>query len=224
VLIKYTALPLLPLAAIAVFRRQTSRTARIKTTVISMMLTAGIAALSLAPFFDIPALWHAFQGQRGIFVTSLPQIVLRASNEYNWGFSTDAIESVSSACVAFTVLVACVWVWRSPVRWIDASYTVMFVLLLVGTPNLRPWYVVWLIPLAIAAGTNGPWLRTIIWSAAALVSYAHYIWIREWWPLSSFWFEVTGVAILLLPVLAAMVVEWWLAKGRRPSSRATHIP
>ena len=208
VLIKYTALPLLPVVAVAIYRRASSRAERVRTLVMTGLLSVGVTVISLAPFYDLHALWSAFEEQRARFVTSLPQIILRSSNRYDWHLTREFISNVSTLVVVITVLVACRQVWRRPDRMINMAYTVMFVLLLVGTSSMRPWYVIWLLPLAIAAGINGPWVRTVVWSLTAFLSYAHYIWLREWWALSSYWFEITGVGLVLAPMLAVMIVEW----------------
>lgn len=208
VLIKYTALPLLPVMAVAIYRRAPSRDERVRTLTSTILLSAGATLISLAPFYDLQALRSAFEAQRGVFVTSLPQIILRSSNQYDWNLNREIVSNASALIVAITMLIACYQVWRAPDRLINATYTVMFVLLLVGISNMRPWYVIWLIPLAIVAGINGPWVGTIVWSLTALLSYAHYIWLRDWWAPSRYWFEITGVSLMIVPVIAAMIVEW----------------
>jgi hypothetical protein len=98
----------------------------------------------------------------------------------------------------------------------------MLVLLLLGTTNLRPWYVVWLLPLAIATGPRGPWLPGVVWTTTALLSYAHYIWIRDWWQASRFWFEVTGLAFTLGPVFLSVAFELW-SRRRRTTEELTRV-
>jgi hypothetical protein len=209
VLIKYTALPILPVAAIAIFRRASLRGEVWQVGFPSVAMTAGISMLSLAPFFDPRALWDALLGQRGVFVTSIPGAMLRASSRYGWGIEKDRIGDVAAAIVAVAVLAACLHVWKDPERFFLATYSVMLVLLLFGTTNLRPWYIVWLLPLAIATGVRGPWRPAIIGTATALLSYAHYIWIRDWWHVSGLRLEVTGLAFTLGPVILAVAWEWW---------------
>jgi hypothetical protein len=170
--------------------------------------------LSLAPFFDSRALWNALQGQRGVFVTSIPGAILRGSNTYGWGIEKERIADFTVAIVAIAILVACFHVWKEPERFFLAAYGVMLVLLLFGTTNLRPWYIVWLVPLALVTGVHGPWRPAIIWSATAMLSYAHYIWIRDWWHVSGFWLEVTGLAFTLGPVILAIAWEFLVRRKR----------
>ena len=208
VLIKYTALPILPIAAVAVFRRAWDygkvRHVFGYTTVFSI----GLTVFSLGPFYDLRALWTAFEKQRGVYTTSIPGVVLRASRINDWGLNKEIVGNALLAIIAIAVTVACWHVWHDPERFIVAAYGTMTVLLTLGTSNLRPWYVLWLLPLAITTGPNGKWLPAIVWSMTALLSYGHYIWVRDWWAFSTFWFELTGVTLTLAPVLFSFGIEW----------------
>ena len=212
VLIKYTALPLLPIAVVAVLGRSLEFGKFRQVFAYSSVFSAGLTVFSFGPFYDLHALWTAFDKQRGVYTTSVPGVVLRASRINDWGLNKQIVGNISLAIVTIAVLVSCWMVLRNHERFVAASYATMTVLLMLGTSNLRPWYVLWMLPLAIATGPRGPWLPAVVWSMTALLSYGHYIWVRDWWAGSTFWFEFTGVAITLIPVLATFSAEW----QRRP--------
>ena len=215
ILLKYTAAPLLPLVAIALWRT-TDPTARFSLALRSGLITLVVTVASLAPFFHLEALWQAIGEQRSIMVTSPALVAYLASEEWQWGISKDALSTLSTVCVGLATLGGCATVWRNPAKLFASCYWVMLVLLLVGTPNLRPWYVVWLLPLALLAGSPGSWLPALVWSFTALWSYGYYIWIRDWWHVSTWVFESTGVASTLLPVIATQVAVSWRFRHPEP--------
>ena len=102
--------------------------------------------------------------------------------------------------VGIVALVALRHAWRNSPP-LPACRDVVLALLLCA-PQVHPWYVVWLLPLDIAAGGLVGW----VWSAAALVAYAP----LDGWNATRVWHEwpVARVVEYAL-VFGALGVERW---------------
>ena len=89
--------------------------------------------------------------------------------------------------------------------------------LLLFAPQVHPWYVVWLLPLDIAAGGLVGW----VWSAAALVAYAP----LDGWNATRVWHEwpVARVVEYALVFGALGVERWSRARAAGASDRGGSI-
>jgi hypothetical protein len=73
-------------------------------------------------------------------------------------------------------------------------------------PQLHPWYLLWLLPIELAAGRSA----ALVWSALALGAYAP---LDGWW-LDRVWLEPPAFGVLQHVVVLSIVV---LERDPRPS-------
>ena len=108
-----------------------------------------------------------------------------------------------------------------PERLPAAAFEVFFFFLLVATWYFRAWYLVWPVAAVALLPLGWPFARLTAWCAAALGTYAIYIWVWDWWDVE--WVEIRQVGVLVtfvppLLVTVASVLAWgW----RRSASRST---
>ena len=210
ILIKYVTLILLPLAAVAVWRRNPSWNNRIEGVLwatASLFLWLG---LSLYPFYDVEALRESAREQGARISFSLAWFVMATWNRLGFGpIDADAVIDLAYAVAAVGIGVCTILVWLRPGRFARASFEVMFLFMLVASTNQRAWYVIWLVPLAAILIPDKPWRRTLVWSVCSLAGHACSIWlwyVWDWDNWDRYWYTLIVVAVVFLPVLA--VTAW----------------
>ncbi len=207
-LTKYATLLLVPFAILLLWQRHQSWPARLRLAGWSISGATAVTYVALYPFFDVGALRASAESQSGIFLASLGAAAIHISNLVDLRFPVArSFQIVSSALLAVTLIVLFARLGRGRLRFERALYEAMFALLLLATWNFRPWYIIWLVALAAMLPAGWPLWRTTIWGAGALLSYAHYIWIREWWPWDRTVFFLIGIAVAFVPVLTVTVAE-----------------
>lgn len=210
-LIKYVAIVLVPLALIACLRREATSLGRMVLIGNALVWTLVLALVGLYPFFDVSALWLSVQQQGTRFSSSIGYVIARGGRRLGTGDALPRfIQGCGYALTATSMVTATVACWIDPRRLPHAALAVMTVFLLFGTMSFRPWYVIWIVALAAFTVSRGAWLRAVVWSLTALLSYGHYVWVRRIWPagwVDWFWFEVTGVMIALGPVVLLCLIE-----------------
>lgn len=216
VCIKYVAALALPVAAVAIWRRQRTASARFETFAFSTAVSAAVVLLSCWPFFDAAAIWSSINRQGSIFLTSPAAVALSILNDrLPEGTARPLVTGVGVSLMAVALGVALIRVWREPENLRRSLYEVMFVFLLIATWNFRVWYVIWPVALAATVPIGWPAWRAIAWSAGALAGYVLFIWIWHWWPADFAIVQAIGVAILTGPAVIVTVAE--LARqARRP--------
>ncbi len=210
-LIKYVAIVIAPVALVACLRRETTPRGRLLLLSTALLWTMLLANISLYPFYDITSLWESVQNQGGRFYSSIGYVIARGGRRL--GIDEDFSSLVQGAGYALTLgamAIGAVVCWKEPRHLPRATFEIVTVFLLFGTMNFRPWYVIWIIALAAFTVSRGAWLRAIAWSTTAVLSYAHYIWVRTFWPSDGFSFEVTGVVIAIGPALLLCMRECWV--------------
>ena len=209
-LTKYVTALLLPFALVVLWQRYRGRPARERWRLLIASVGGSLLVtyLALYPFFDLLALRDSAERQSGIFLASLGAAVFHLATLFSWSFDAARwVQIVGSVLLATSVLVLLVRLARGRLRLERALFEAMFALLLVATWNFRPWYIIWLVALVAVLPMGWPLWRTMAWGAGALLSYAHYIWVREWWQWDRTVFFLTGIAIAFLPVLAVTLAE-----------------
>jgi hypothetical protein len=97
-----------------------------------------------------------------------------------------------------------------------------FLFLLVATWNFRPWYLIWLVALLALLPVGWPFWRTLVWTAGALLAYAHFIWVAHWWEADFNARRNVGVLIEFGPVIALSLVQLGRAVlARAPAAGST---
>ncbi len=208
VLTKYVTALLVPFAILLLWQRHRSWPARLRLAGWSIGGATAVTYVALYPFFDFDALRASAESQSGIFLASLGAAAIYVSNLLDLRVPiAQSYQIISSALLALTLLVLLTALGRGRLRFERVLFEAMFALLLLATWNFRPWYIIWLVTLVALLPAGWPFWRTTVWGAGALLSYAHYIWIREWWPWDRTVFFLIGIAIAFVPVLVITVAE-----------------
>jgi hypothetical protein len=115
---------------------------------------------------------------------------------------------VTRALVAIFAFALALWLGLRVARGASALHAARLVLLvaLLLAPQLHPWYLLWLLPIELAAGRSA----ALVWSALALGAYAP---LDGWW-LDRVWLEPPAFGVLQHVVVLSIVV---LERDPRPS-------
>jgi hypothetical protein len=217
--VKYVALALLPLAAVALWRgdapaeaggfgRADALRARLRLLLASALLSIAALIVAFAPFYDLGAARASVEAQGDIALTSPAAIAIGMLNERLPPPATGLwVRAASLGLFGIGLAIALVAVWRRPAAFVRAAFETMFLLLLVATWNFRPWYLIWLVALAACLPLGWPATRAIVWSAGGLAGYALFIWGWDWtkwqWPTV----QIAGVFLMTGPAVALTLAE-----------------
>jgi hypothetical protein len=216
-LVKYVTLPLIPLAAVALWGRAGEWGERLRLLAGSTLLSLLALAVALFPFYDLGALWSSVASQGSVVYASPAAAALALLDNSYPGTAIRPWLLLLGAGIALIV-----WAYqlgalsRRPERLPGACFEVLFVILLLATPNLRPWYVIWLAGLAALLPWGWPAWRAIAWSISGLASYAFFIWIEAWWQPGYDLTQLAGAIVLAGPPAFVTLVQF--ASARRPGS------
>lgn len=211
VLIKYVTLILVPVAAVAVWRRTSD--SRERATLILGTAAGAIllAAISMYPFYDLGALLTSAREQGGRMAAS-PAWVVRSSLA-EWRNIRLAPEPIIRVAYALAASVVAGWAaacWRKPERLPRAAFEVTFAFMLVASTNQRAWYVIWLVPLAAILMPENPWRRALLWSVTAMIGHALTIWLWYVWDFDAwgyYWYLLIIVSVVYVPVIILSLRE-----------------
>lgn len=208
-LIKYVTVLLLPLAAVALWRRAWGRDARwrlVAWSVTGSLLAVGVA---LFPFYDPGAVRASIADQGNIFLTSPAAMAIGLLHDrYPTAEIKRWAEFIGVGILLAVLIGRLLAVWHRPRRFGRAAFEVLFVFLLVATWNFRGWYLIWLVGLAALLPWGWPAWRTVAWTAGALAGYALFIWGWEWWDVD--FYTIQNVAV---PLMTGGAVLLTLAEG-----------
>jgi len=211
VLIKYVTLILIPVALVAVWRRNPGSRERVTGVLWSVAGVLFLIAVSMYPFYNVDAMVTSAREQ-GAKVAASPAWVLMASMQ-EWSIAdieAETIIDVAYGLAAITVagwMVAC---WRRPDRLPRATFEVMFIFMLIASTNQRGWYVIWLVPLAAVLIPTAPWKRAILWSVTSMVGHTCSIWLWYVWDFEAwgyYWYALIIVTLVYVPVIALWLWE-----------------
>jgi len=223
-LIKYVAAVLLPLAAVALWRRAAEPAARRRLVGRSAGLSLAAAAAALFPFYDVGAIRSSLAAQAGIFATSPAAIAVGLLRDRMPEAAAErAVSAVGLAVFAAGLAWWAAVVWAEPGRLPRAAFEALFLFLLVAAWNWRPWYLIWLAALAALLPWGWPAWRTIAWGAGGLAGYALFIWGWHWWPVEFQTIQRVAVPLMTGPALALTLVEAGRAVGRRRGNRQVGV-
>ena len=112
------------------------------------------------------------------------------------------------------------WNARTLPRMIAAWGWIFFVYLTVGAVWFWPWYVSWVLAIAVLAGPGRLLTGTMILTCTSMILYGTY-WrgsteamsIADWRPL-----------VMVLPPLLYVLGSWWHARRRRPATETPRQP
>ncbi|MDQ3413078.1 MAG: hypothetical protein M3509_13280 [Chloroflexota bacterium] len=223
VFLKYVAVLALPLAIVALWRRQPSGRQRAGWIVTSALLSLLVAGIALAPFYDPRATWSSLTAQGGIFLTSPAAVALSYLRDSLGGASaTTLVTTVGTSLMAVFLLVQLALLWYRPDRFPRALFETMFVFLLIAAWNFRVWYLIWLVAPAALLPIGWPAWRTIAWTAGGLAGYVLFIWVWHWWDADFPTVQAIGVLILTGPAIVVTIIE--LVQLRRSRRGVVKMP
>ncbi len=210
VLIKYVTIILIPIAIVAIWRRNPGRLARTSGVLWSIAWMLVLIAISMYPFYDLDALWRSAQEQGAKVSASLTWVIMASLLEWtDLRVDPELLRNVAYAIVAVTIAIWMIVCWRRPDRLFRASFEVMFIFMLIASTNQRAWYVIWLVPLAAVLIPETPWRRALVWSVTSLLGYACTIWLWSVWDFDAwgyYWYLMIVTGVVFLPVLA--ITAW----------------
>jgi hypothetical protein len=181
VLIKYAALVLLPIAALAALRRQPNRDRMLRLIGWWAVWSIGFAFVSLAPFFDIGAVRRSIDDQTSLLLTSPGSLLydeLRTAGHPASIYDTILHGGQAIAAIGICILIL-LTLWK-PRQHFRFQHEAMFILLMAGTPALRPWYAIWMVALAGLLPIGWPTVRAIAYGLGAYLTYCFSIWVWNW--------------------------------------------
>ena len=178
-LIKYVAVLLIPITALALWRRVEPGRARWRLVGWSVALSVIATALALYPFYDLAAIRNSIEGQSSRFLTSPIALAV-------WWFQerspTAEIEGAAKVAGGSIMLATLAWqmvrLREQPSRLLRAVFEVMYVFLLIATWSFRSWYLIWPVGLAALLPWGWPAWRMLAWTAGAMSAYSVFIWWR----------------------------------------------
>ncbi len=213
-LVKYVPLLLLPLAAVALVRRVATLEDGIRLAARTLALALAVLVVAFFPFYDLEAVRDSAARQGDIFLTSPAAVALDLLAR--WAPGVDG-ERVVATVGQGIVLCALGWhlaaVWRRPDRLPRAVFEVLFALVLVGTFNFRPWYLIWPVAAAALLPLGFPALRVASWTAGALAGYGVFIWVWHWWPVDFPTIQRVAVALMFSGAVVTTATE--ILRARR---------
>lgn len=226
-LIKYVPVVLIPLAAVALWRRAESPAARRHLAAGTIMVCVLVGALGLYPFYDLRAIQSSMAHHSAIFRLSPAAIAL---DLFRGRFPANEIRRWSTLAGITGVVLALVWqsiiLWKRPSRLPRAMFEVVFVFLLVARWNFTAWYLIWPVGLAALVCVGWPAWRMIGWTTSALASYGLFIWLEAWWHPKPATLHMAGVITLIgaavLLTLAELASRTFLPWLRRRSASLVH--
>ncbi len=220
-LIKYVAVLLLPLAAVALWRRAGSGPARRRLALWSGALSLLAAGVAFYPFYDLAATRDSIAAQGDIFLTSPAAMAIGLLRDE---YPVEEIRRWATAVGQAILLGVLAWqalaLWRRPERLPRAAFEAIFAFLLVATWNFRAWYLIWPVALAALLPWGWPAWRAIAWTAGGLAGYALFIWGWDWWGADFFAVQNVAVPLMTGPALLLTLIELARFATRRSASAA----
>ncbi len=222
-LLKFATLPLVPLAAIALWRREGERHRR-QDLIVNSTILSGLALLvSFFPFYDLAAVRRILTIQNDMLLHSPAQLATNLLEE-RYGFEKVRAWSrgIGQALLALTLALQGAALSRRPGLLPRVAFDVMCVVLIVAT-WVRPWYGIWVVALAGLLPWGWPALRAIAWSAGGLALYALMIWIWHWWPTDIQTIHNLATVVMFGPFLLVALAEV-VASLRRANRGTAGLP
>jgi alpha-1,6-mannosyltransferase len=206
--IKYVAILVIPLAALVLIRQARSAREAIDIATWSAIGSAVIVFASLAPFFDLHAIWSSLRAQDAIMLTSPAAMIADAfRNRPDAAEIPGQVRRVGTVLFVLIAVVQFALTWRTPARLVRAMYEVLFAYLLIAAWTFRPWYVIWLVALAALLPVAMPAARVVAWSAGALAAYALFIWVWHWWGADFSTIQNIAVPLMFGPAAVLTLYE-----------------
>jgi hypothetical protein len=216
-LIKYVPALLIPLAAVAVWRRAETWGQRWLTLGWSVALSLLVVDLALYPFYDFQAIRNSVAHQADIIRMSPAGVAFGIlQRRYQGGDIRLWMRRVGNVLVLGSLAWQMLLLWRRPAWLTRAIFEIMYVFLLVATWYFNSWYLIW--PVAVAALLPWGWpaWRIIAWSAGGLAYYGLITWVEAWWRPGFYPLQAAGVLVIFgatVLLTLAEIVSKLVTKG-----------
>lgn len=211
VLIKYVTIILLPIAVIALWRRNPDWHVRISAALWGAAWTLLLFAVALFPFYDLASIRTSAEAQGAKVSMSLAWAAQATAKEWGWPVpDNEVVRQVAYLTMVVYIAGWMVALWRHP-EWLPrAMFEVTFAFMLVASTNQRHWYVLWIVPLGAALIPGTPWRRTLLWSVTAMFGHGCTIWLWYAYDISLrgyYWYAMLIVGIVFGPVVVLSLWE-----------------
>lgn len=214
VAIKYVALLIVPIAAVALCRRAGSVSAALRLALWSAAGAAAVLSVALWPFYDLRAIGASVEAQNAIMLTSPASMIADAFRTRP--DAAEIAQRVRRLLTGLFLMVAAIF-WartlRTPERWVRFAYEVLFAYLLLAAWTFRPWYLIWLVAFAAFLPAAGVAFRAFVWTAGAMAAYALYIWIWHWWRVDFYTIQNVSVPLMFAGPVVLTLLEIGRAIG-----------
>ncbi len=208
VLLKVVAVMLIPAAIAAIVARHGVGRQLWRVALQTAVASLGVFWVAFVPYFDIGGTVDAIESQRGVWVTSPVLLFEAMNNEWGWGLDPRPVfDQLSSVVIVLVTVFGAVAAWRRPEALPRIAFEQLFWFLLLATSNLRPWYAIWIVALAVTLPLGTPLVRAIALSTGMLLSYGYSGWVQNWTEPEWLVRNAINLAIMLGPVLLVLVWE-----------------
>lgn len=211
VLIKYVTIILLPIAVIAVWKRNPEWRERIAGVLLGLGCGMLLLAVSLFPFHDFNAVRESASAQGAKVAVSPAWAIKSTLAEWDLAIVTnEAVLNIAYVIVSIYIAFWMIACWRVPERLPRAMFEVMFAFMLIASTNQRPWYVIWILPLAAVLIPESVWRRAGLWSVTAMLQHACTIWLWSVWNFERdgyYGYALTIVGVVFGPVILLSLWE-----------------
>ncbi len=206
-LIKFATLPLIPLAAIALWRRDGDWSRR-RDLIINSVILGGLAVLiGFFPFYDLEGVRRILTIQNDMLLHSPVQLATNLLDErYGYEKVRAWSRGIGQTLLIVAVALQAAALWRKPRLLPRAAFDAMCLVLLIAT-WVRPWYGIWIVALAALLPWGWPARRAVAWSAGGLSLYALMIWVWHWWPTDIETIHNLATVVMFGPFLVVFLVE-----------------
>ena len=161
-LIKYLPLVLIPITAVALWRREPQAARRWRVAGWSLGLSLLVGGLALFPFYDLAAVQTSITNQARLVDRSPAAVAMQAlSGRAHPRTILTWWQVVGGSAVIGALLGHLTVVWHRPTQLIRAAFELVYLVFLVAVWNFNAWYVIWPVSLVALLGWGFPAWRAI---------------------------------------------------------------
>ena len=208
-LIKYVSLLLLPLAAVALWRRSRGWRERRAVALQSLAGSFLVAVVGFAPFYNLRAVIDSVERQGELISTSPAGLAIGLlGDRFAEPGLTDTVKLIGLGILLLALGWLLADVWVNPEKLPRAAFEILAIFLLAATWNFRNWYLIWPAALVALLPLGWPFWRMFAWTFGGVIVYGHYIWIWRWTDFDYNTARNVGVLITFLPVALLSLAEF----------------
>jgi hypothetical protein len=146
--------------------------AALRSTVVGGVLAALLVAGAYAPFFGGLATFQGLE-RSAIYSASPAELVVIGLEGAGWPLdrAMSVARLLTVASFSGLVVIALVGLWRGRIGLVTALAAALFGYLLVGSQWFNPWYLLWLLPVALLASDRRIQLLSLSFALLAPLTY-----------------------------------------------------